>query len=125
MFFHEITFRSSIDVEFNLDANLIPFCFPNSIQNPWKYRPQEAPDNASIFGPFLDPQKLPLGNQLGTILAINFAQEASQTLPRGFPDPTWCHLGSLIRFKTAQEASGTSPRGLPGPSGGPFLVDFW
>ena len=81
MFFHEITFRSSIDVEFNLDANLIPFCFPNSIQNPWKYRPQEAPDNASIFASFLDPQNFPLGTKLGTILALSFASRRSKKPP--------------------------------------------
>ena len=33
-FFHDISFRSFIDVEFHFDANLVPFCFPKSTQNP-------------------------------------------------------------------------------------------
>ena len=73
MFFHKITFRGSNDIKIDFDANLAPYCFPKSIQKRWKCRSQEAPDNASIFASFLKPQNLPLGVQLGTILALSFA----------------------------------------------------
>ncbi len=91
-FFHEITFRSSIDVELQFDANLASFCFPKSTQNPWKCRPQEAPNNASIFASFLGPKKNPSW------------------------DPTWTHLGPQFRIKTAQEASQTPPKRPPRPN---------
>ena len=73
MFFHKINFRGSNDIEIYFDTNLVPYCFPKSIQKRWKCRSQEVPDNASIFASFLNPQNLPLGIQLGTILALSFA----------------------------------------------------
>ena len=108
MFFHKITFRGSNDIEIYFDANLAPYCFPKSIQKRWKCRPQEAPDNASIFASFLNPQNPPswgsTWNHLGPQFRFKTAQETSQTPPRGLPDRTWSQLGSQSRLKTAQEA---------------------
>ena len=117
-FFHQITFRASIDVALHFNVNLVPFCIPKSNQNPSKCRPQEAPDNASIFASLLDPKHLPLGIQLGTILALSFAsrrpKRPPRPPPRGLPDRTWSQLGFQSRHKTAQEASQSPPWRLMG-----------
>ena len=72
-----------------LNSNLIPtwlhFAFQISTkihEKSWKYRPQEAPNNATIFASFRDPKNLPLGTQLGAILALQTAQETPQTPPK-------------------------------------------
>ena len=114
----EITFRSSIDVELQFDANLASFCFPKSTQNRLKCRTHKAPNNASIFASFLDPKNLPVGTQLGTILALSFASRRPKKPPgpppRGLPDRTWSQLGFQSRHKTAQEASQPPPWRLLG-----------
>ena len=61
---------------------------PKFIKKSWKYRPQEAPNNATIFAPFRHPKNLPLGTQLRTILVLQTVQETSQTLPKRPPDRT-------------------------------------
>ena len=120
MFFHQITFRSFIDVELQFDANLAPFCFPKSNQNPSKCRPQEAPDNASIFASFLDPKT----SLLGSNLEPSWPSVSHQDGPRGLLDPpqeaSQTELGASLVFKVATRR----PRRPPSPPLAPFGLDF-
>ena len=121
MFFHQITFRGSIDVALHFNANLVPFCFPKSNQNPSKCRPQEAPDNASIFDSVLDPKNLPLGTQLGAILALSFASRRPKRPPRPPQEASQTELGASLVFKVATRR----PRRPPSPSLGAFWARIW
>ena len=83
--------------------------FRSQLENQWKCRPQKAPNNAFIFASFLDPKNIPLGSQLGAILALSFASRRPKRPPRfpprGLPDRSWSQLGFQSRHKTAQEVS--------------------
>ena len=76
-----------------------------------------APDSASIFTSFLHAQNLPLGTQLGAIMALSFASRR----PKKTPGPPMKPLRPLrMRLCASIDC-----QNAPGLLQGPFLVDFW
>ena len=130
-FFAFRLFQYKIDFGCHFGTNLVPFCFPKSNQNPRKCRPQEAPNNASIFDSVLDPKNLPLGTQLGTILALSLVFRRPKRPPRPSQEASKIQLGAILALKFASRR----PKKLPAPLQkafqspqeiifGGFLIDF-
>ena len=94
MFFHKITFRGSNDIEIYFDTNLVPYCFPKSMQKLENVDPKRLP----IMHPFSLRFWTPKASLLGLNLGPSWRPVSLQDAPRGLPEP---HLRACFFYLRA------------------------